>query len=436
MDHTAVGLTDVGRKREHNEDFFTMKPDLGLYVVCDGMGGHAAGEVASEMTATIVSKVVQKNFSHVVDYLATPNKANRERVKRLLEAAVQRACKEVYKSSEADESKKGMGTTVVLALVVEEGAFIAHVGDSRCYLHRQGEVHQITDDHSLVNEYVKQGLMSREQAEKHPQANLITRGVGLQPNVQVDTLFSETMDGDLFLLCSDGLSEYMRDEDLSRMVSENPLSKLPEHLINLANHRGGKDNITSIVIQTGDPKATAKAESVYKKAELLKKVPIFNQFDYQELTKVMEVIEVHRWNPGEIIIEENSTGEEMFVILSGHVEVSKGGQQLAELKPGNFFGEMSLIDKTPRSATIRSKDKTKIMVIHKKPLFSVLKKEPRIAMKIFWALLKTMSKRLRTTGEEITRLKEQMSLAPTPSDNKEQSKGPSHGADLSFLDDE
>ncbi|MBK24913.1 MAG: protein phosphatase [Halobacteriovorax sp.] len=430
MDHKAVGLTDVGRKRDHNEDFLTMKPDLGLYIVCDGMGGHAAGEVASEMTATVISKVVQKNFSHVIDFMAEPNKANRERVKRLLEAAVQRACKDVFEAQENDPSKKGMGTTVVLALVVEEGVFVAHVGDSRCYLYRQGQTHQITEDHSLVNEYVKQGLMSREEAQKHPQANLITRGVGLQPTVQVDTLYSEVMDGDLFLLCSDGLSEYMKDSDYTKMAQTIPLEELAPNCIALANARGGKDNITALLMQMGDPTIEAKADNVAKKAEMLKKIPLFKNFDYQEITKLLEVIEVHKWGPGELILEENFLGEEMYIILTGKVEVIKGELKVAELKPGHFFGELSLIDKTPRSASIRSISETKMMVIHRKPLFSVLKKESRVAMKLFWGLLQTMSKRLRTTDEEVVRLKEMVE-----SGNQSEDKDPAYGADLSFLDE-
>ncbi len=430
MDHKAEGLTDVGKKRDHNEDFLIMNPDLGLYIVCDGMGGHAAGEVASEMTASIVSKVVQKNFSHIIDFMAEPNKTNRERVKRLLEAAVQRACKDVFEAQEEDPSKKGMGTTCVLALVVEDGLFVAHVGDSRCYLYRQGQTHQITEDHSLVNEYVKQGLMSREEAQKHPQANLITRGVGLQPTVQVDTLYTEIMDGDLFLLCSDGLSEYMKDSELTKMAQTIPLKEIPDNCISLANARGGKDNITSIVIQTGDPAVEARADNVAKKVDMLKKIPLFKNFDYQEITKLLEVIEVHKWGPGQLIIEENFLGEEMYIILSGKVEVLKGDQKVADLKPGHFFGELSLIDKTPRSATIRSVSETKMMVLHRKPLFSVLKKESRVAMKLFWALLQTMSKRLRTTDEEVARLKEMMEGASHSED-----KVPSYGTDLSFLDE-
>jgi serine/threonine protein phosphatase PrpC/CRP-like cAMP-binding protein len=432
MEHRAVGLTDVGRKRDHNEDYFVMKEDLGLYVVCDGMGGHAAGEIASEMTATVVANVVQKNYSHVIDYMAEPNKANRERVKRLLEAAIQRACKKVYETSESDPSKKGMGTTCVLCLMVDDGAFIAHVGDSRCYLYRQTETYQITEDHSLVNEYVKQGMMSKEEAQKHPQANLITRGVGLQPSVQVDTLYSEMMDGDIILLCSDGLSEYVAESDFSKMVAKHSLQELPKITIDLANKRGGKDNITSVLIQTGDPSAEVASDSVSKKVEMLKKIPLFKNFEFQELTKVMEVIEVHRWGKGELIIEEGSTGEEMYIVLSGKVEVSIDNVNIAELNPGNFFGEMSLIDKTPRSATIRSLSDTKIMVIHKKPLFAVLKKESRIAMKLFWALLQTMSQRLRDTGEEIAGLKEKMDNVQK---DINESDSPSYGADLSYLDE-
>ncbi|TNF26803.1 MAG: serine/threonine-protein phosphatase, partial [Deltaproteobacteria bacterium] len=193
------GLTDVGRKRDHNEDYMLINRDLNMAIVCDGMGGHAAGEVASKLTTEVINNHIVSNQLVINEFEQNPSKENAEKVKSLIQEAVVKACGEVWFEGKHDENKKGMGTTLVMMIAVGSHAFVAHVGDSRNYLYRQGEVHQITEDHSYVNEMVKQGLMTREQAEKSPHANIITRCIGQNEFVQVDILQMELLDGDRFL---------------------------------------------------------------------------------------------------------------------------------------------------------------------------------------------------------------------------------------------
>ena len=248
MNVASFGLSDVGRKRQHNEDAFLVDDALGLYIVCDGMGGHAAGEVASARTIEVVRDYVAANRS-ILDALAgEPTPRHRAAAVALVEAAVQKACSTVFDLAQIDADKRGMGTTCVVLLLAGAKAVIGHVGDSRIYLLRNGEQHQLTEDHTLIQAQLKQGVITPEQAETSPYRNVITRAVGIQESVQVDTLIVDLLPGDTFILCSDGLHGYLQDEEVVPMVTGVATPEgLPKAFIDLANERGGKDNITAVV---------------------------------------------------------------------------------------------------------------------------------------------------------------------------------------------
>ena len=379
------GLTDVGRKRDHNEDYLLINSELSIAIVCDGVGGHAAGEVASRLTTEVINNHLISHQILIREFEQNPDKKNGKKIKSLIQEAVVKACGEVWYEATQDKNKKGMGTTLVMMMTAGAHAFIAHVGDSRNYLYRQGEVHQLTEDHSYVNEMVKQGVLTKEQAAKSPHANVITRCIGQSEFVQVDILQMELLDGDRFLLCSDGLCEYMPDKEFARIIeSEREINKLPKTFIDFANKRGGKDNITAVVLQVGELGNRAQVDNVVKKVKALKAIPMFKHFDYKEMNKTLEVVKSKNLDTGETIISEGVTGEDMFIILDGKVQVEKGGVKMAKLGPGAYFGEMSLIDKVKRSATIKTLTPCKVMVVERTPLFALLRREPRIAMKLFW----------------------------------------------------
>lgn len=400
------GLTDVGQKRDHNEDYLLINRDLNMAIVCDGMGGHAAGEVASKITTEVINNHILANQMIIHEFQKNSSTENSEKVKSLLQEAIIKACSEVWYEGNQDEGKKGMGTTLVMMLAAGTHAFVAHVGDSRNYLVRQNEVHQVTEDHSYVNEMVKQGLMTREQAEKSPHANIITRCIGQQEFVQVDILQMELLDGDRFLLCSDGLCGYLPDSHLAKIMKQHrEIKKLPQAFIDYANKKGGKDNITAIVVQVGELENQAQVDNIVKKIQALKGIPMFKHFDYKEMNRTLEIIKSRDLQPNETIITEDTTGEDMFIILDGRVEVEKGGTKMAELGAGSYFGEMSLIDKVKRSATIKTITPCKVMIVARTPLFALLRKEPRIAMKLFWSFLQNMNRRLRKNDQTLAELK-------------------------------
>jgi protein phosphatase len=227
----AIGReSNTGNKRRRNEDSFVVAPPL--FAVADGMGGAQAGEVASKLAAAALEDT-------------DPGSAGgEERVVALIQAANRR----VYERSNADPAASGMGTTITAALVEGTRVTFGHVGDSRAYLLRDGVMEQLTEDHSLVNELMKSGKLSPEEAETHPQRSVITRALGTDPDVDVDTFVVEAQEGDLFLICSDGLTTMVGDEDILELLEKHhdDLDRAAKSLVAAANRAGGEDNITVV----------------------------------------------------------------------------------------------------------------------------------------------------------------------------------------------
>jgi protein phosphatase len=246
------GLTDVGMKRDHNEDSYLLAPDLNLFVVADGMGGHAGGERASGISVRTCDDVVRGSSELIAPDAEHEGPVEKSPVARLLADAVRKACANVFGKSREIRELQGMGTTTTGLLFHRDHAFLAHVGDSRAYLLRDGRILQLSEDHSLVNEQLKAGLITEAQARQSRFKNIITRSVGFEEDVEVDMLAVEVHPGDAVLMCSDGLSGLVTDPEINDIVSENFLRRAPEILIDLANSRGGDDNITVVLVYVSD----------------------------------------------------------------------------------------------------------------------------------------------------------------------------------------
>jgi serine/threonine protein phosphatase PrpC len=238
LGHVAV-ITDTGRRRRRNEDAYVFEPPL--FAIADGMGGAQAGEVASRLAAAALQE----------SGAAT---GGEERIYDLIQEANRR----VYDRSSTDPSTSGMGTTITVALVENGNVAFGHVGDSRAYLIRDGRMEQITEDHSLVNELMKSGKLSREEAEAHPQRSVITRALGTDPDVDVDTFTIEAHVGDVFLLCSDGLTDMVGEDEIFELVDGNrpDIDAALEALVRAANRSGGEDNITVVAFEIADTALT------------------------------------------------------------------------------------------------------------------------------------------------------------------------------------
>lgn len=249
----SVARTDVGRKRQINEDAFFRDDERGFYVVADGVGGHNKGEIASREAVEQLTMWIYgaaRDLDQLVEQVIAGDSECVWEIRRLLESGVKNACYMVFGMAELDPEKKGMSTTLSAMLVRANLAFAVHVGDSRVYRVRSQNVLQLTEDHTLINYKVKHGMMTKAEAEKAAGKNVITRAVGHRDYVQVDTADIDVASGDRFLLCSDGLHGYFNSEkEVADLCAEGDLEECADAAIGMANQRGGKDNITAVVIE-------------------------------------------------------------------------------------------------------------------------------------------------------------------------------------------
>lgn len=412
--YEVFALTDVGRKRKQNEDSFLVDHNLNLFVLADGMGGHEAGEVASDNAVKEVKQVIEDNQGLFLNRPEITVSQKRYIVMDLMEKAVQSANSRINKLSRIDNSKKKMGTTLTCLLLVGKHGFIGHVGDSRLYLARNGKIHQLTEDHSLVNQYLKQGRLSKEEAENSPYKNVLTRAVGVQEWVEIDLTDFELENNDRFVLSSDGLTGYLSDDEILSFVNVEKINDTPQKLIDVANERGGRDNITTIVVSLQEveeevtvPIKKLKEEKIVpatpsRKIDSLKAVPLFQKLNYQQLTQVANLLEEQVFIADTTIISEGEPGDKFFICLEGSVRVQKGTTTITELHAGDYFGEMALVDNSPRSADVIAIDKTAVLSMARMDLIDLIRRNPLIAIKFLWSFTQVLTMRLRNTSEELS----------------------------------
>lgn len=248
----SAGKSDVGKRRKVNQDAYLCNDEMGFFVVCDGMGGHAAGEVAAREAVEAIHDMVIRGQDVIDAFREQPlTRETAQSICRLLESAVQSATYLVYGMAEQAPGYRGMGTTVSALLLVGAYGITAQVGDTRIYCVRDGEAVQLTEDHTLVNWQIREGVITPEEAKRVPHRNVITRAVGNKDYVQVDTQLISVSVGDRFLICSDGLHGYVKRGEIPTFFTGTIEAGCTE-LINVANRRGGKDNITAVAVELGD----------------------------------------------------------------------------------------------------------------------------------------------------------------------------------------
>lgn len=390
--------TDVGRRRKSNEDAYLVDSSLHLYVVADGMGGHAAGEVASALAVETIQDYVSTHREEI-DSFSEGTPKQRQKIRKIIKDSVRKASQKIHKEARKDKDLRGMGTTVSAMLIAGGRCYVAHVGDSRIYLVRDDEVHQMTTDHNLVNEMIRAGRLDPSEAESTPFTNALTRAVGVYPAVEVDTLELELMANDAFLLCSDGLHGYFDDASIAEAWTQD-LETRADWLVEFANEKGGKDNITALIVELGemgDPEAGARLRLTI---DTLHRIPLFQHLAYAELVQLINVCRAREVGPGEVLIRQGDEGDALYVILSGRVSVEKGDRMIAVLGPGRHFGEMSLVDNQPRSATVRTIDRSVLIRIVRADFYDTLKQDSVLAVKLLWNFIQTLSARLRDANAE------------------------------------
>jgi len=330
----------------------------------------------------------------------------------ILEHAVQSACAKIHMEAQSDAHKRGMGTTLSALLILGHQGFIAHVGDSRIYLVRRGQVVQLTEDHSLINELIRRGKLTKEGIDDSPYKsykNAVTRAVGVYETVQTDTIDFEILSGDQFLLCSDGLHAYLKDDKMIELLSGDDITGAPTRFVTLANEGGGHDNITAVVVRVDAAAAGAaataadnRADELQRKVDVLKQMPLFRHLTYREIIRVLNVTEVKEFAPGVDIIKEGTFGEELYILLKGKVRVHKNDAFITYLLPGSHIGEMALVDRIPRSASATAEDPSRLLILRRREFYEIVRKDPSLSVKLLWSFVQVLAERLRKTTAELS----------------------------------
>lgn len=249
-----TGLTDVGKKRSHNEDSIGSDRELGLAVLADGMGGYKSGEIASAMAVNMILEEVRAGI-RAIRRGEIDNETGFSKESLLIKAAIAKANATIFQTAQSQPQCQGMGTTLVAAMFYDDRMTVAHIGDSRLYRLRNDQFEQITVDHSLLQELIDKGFYTPEEAKHSLNKNLVTRAMGIESDVRADLQEDVVMPGDVYLLCSDGLSDLVEDEEMHLTLNKygDNLAKVAEVLVQMANEKGGKDNISVILAHAAKP---------------------------------------------------------------------------------------------------------------------------------------------------------------------------------------
>jgi serine/threonine protein phosphatase PrpC len=390
--------TDVGLKRKHNEDSLLAAEEFGVFVVADGVGGRQAGELASAITVNTFQSFAPQ-FKEATDrYAQDPSRENRNAVLGLLDQASNAASRRVYEAASAT-GRQGMTTTLVAMVVGGGAAFVGHVGDSRAYLLRQGQLRQLTEDHSMVNELIRTGAMSAEDASTSRYRNVITRAVGLYPSVRTDTLHVELLDGDRLLLCSDGLTDMVGLADIAGTLQQPSLTHGVDTLIQRALEGGGRDNVTVIGVE---PEAVMEAESVAARARAMENLFLFADLPFQARLRVGRIVSERFVTPGQVIVRQGETGDTLFVVVTGEVSVQLDGREVAVFGEGQHFGELALVDTAPRSAQVVARGFGMLLCVERDALHEFCMMEPGLGNLLLWKLVAALGQRLRNTNAQLS----------------------------------
>ncbi len=396
--------TDIGSVRNNNEDSFFADGECQLYGVCDGVGGRAGGAEASRIAAEYIARTVATYRKQIDDFSKDIGQVARWDVALILERTISEASRQVRHHGFGDPKLTGLATTAAVLLVAGNQAFVAHVGDSRVYLLRQGVLHLLTEDHSLVNDMRRRGRAIDPSSMAAGYQESLTRALGVLDTARVDLLDLEVLPSDRFLLCSDGVHGVVNNEFMQLLAGRGTPQVACDELIEAALERGAPDNATVVVVDVLDDRAEDRAMRVRRRLEAIQSVTMFRYLPFADLIRVSGIARELTWPAGQAFFREDEVGDAMYIVLSGAAKVSKLGVELSVLAPGAHFGEMALIERAPRSATVTAETDCDVLVIDREGFYGLLSEESA-AVKLLWGLVRMLNSRLRSTSEELSHIK-------------------------------
>lgn len=395
----SAGLTDVGHRRQNNEDAFITDPILGLYAVADGMGGHAGGEVAATMAIDMLRRAV--DAAPEPAFVHDPSVHNRAELLGWMAALVSEISGAIYTRAQEQPELRGMGCTLDFALVRGGGLFLAHVGDGRVYALRDGALRTLTEDHTFAQLVATQGTSLLGKLLNIPR-NALTRALGVHPIVQADTTFHELQKGDVLLLCSDGLHDLVDAEGIRARLSGDP-SRAATALVDAALDAGGRDNVTAVVLSV-DESTFGRPVIIGADATLalLARTSLFGALTPGELLRVQKLARAREVPAGEVLMVQDEPIEAMALVLSGTLSLWRDGQRLGQFEPGDPFGEWALVGQRA-DITVRAETAGMLLELPAPEIQSFISTDPTIAAKLALSTLARFSQRMRQLATALAR---------------------------------
>ena len=399
MNVIAFAASDRGQRREGNEDQYLIDQSLGLYVVCDGMGGHAAGEVAAQRSVSYAADYIRRRRNLLLSPGKTPD--GYFRVLELAEEATREASRHLYELACSNSAHAGMGTTMTMLLLVNDKAIMAHVGDSRLYILRGDRIHQLSSDHTLAEELVQVGSVSRDEASARGFDHVLTRTVGTQKSVQVESLLFDIFPGDTCLLCSDGLSNYFSEQsEIAGLLGGEDLASVPTRFIEIANSRGGADNITAIVLRAlGAGGGDHGASETQHRIDTLRSTFLCRKFSVRRLMHVLNAASLMECAAGQTLLADGQTFEGLYVVLDGLLRVDDDPILSGELLPGDWVGESSLLHPAAVSGSIVAEEPSRLLLLSRREFTALTRRLPKLGN----VLLRNLGRHLNAQLDEIRR---------------------------------
>jgi serine/threonine protein phosphatase PrpC len=405
----AWALSDVGNVRTNNEDNYFADSERGVFVVADGVGGRDRGEVASRMVAKQVEQAAA--VLHESAQMANPEKSaeHREHMLELLRQNLQQINADIFDKDSGRDNSNGMATTTDLLVVSRGSAYVGHVGDSRVYLIRDGEIFRITEDHTYA-EMLRRNQRTdvRKLADQNKKyEHMLTRSMGAKPHVDPDTLFVDVRPGDRFVLCTDGLTDYLSGGEILERASNLGGQELVEGLVGEAKERGGRDNITVVVVEVAFEEDTAKTLpprtiDTIRQVNFLEQIELFDGLVALELIKVLRTVYERNFAKGEVILRQGDASGALYLIVEGEIDLTVDGTQVARLQAGQHFGELALFAKEQtRSATATCVDDALLLVIPAERFEKLTTEELEIGNKLMRNLVSHAAKQIRAANARL-----------------------------------
>lgn len=387
----GCALSDTGNVRQNNEDSYYYDAGMQLFAVADGMGGHHGGEIASRMAVEALARAAQRGIPDG-EYQRDRSLAGRQQIFDWLTATINEMNLEMQAHMNVDKRVRGMGCTLDVVLFRQNGVFLAHVGDSRCYLLRQGELYQLTEDHTLGTMLQQSGVISEEEAANHPQRHVLTRALGPFPTVEIDTSYFETGVGDKFLLCSDGLYGDLGREQILSLLTTHPPERATHELVQTALSQGGHDNITALVVSVAD--CGAHAPSIIGSEEALTamaRAQLFAGFTWHELMSIQKIAVGRVYAAGETLMQQDALCQNVWLSVYGEHSVYSHDVHVVDRGPGESFGQNILVP-MPATLTVRAKTDLTVLEFPLPQIQQLVAGEPVLGVKLLQAAL------LQTSG--------------------------------------